>query len=394
MAQMTKVTQKNEDLPPSDSFDRRQLLLTHSDLYLFKYPVPVLSSYLENGFVYSKDKYKKVKPSSPMYGIDCEMCLSEENKLELGSISVVNEDLKLIYHKLVKPEKKIVNYLTQFSGLTKEMLESVTTTVYDVQNDLRSLLPPDAILVGHSLNNDLKAMKIMHPYVIDTAVAYNLTFNKRRLSSLQVLTKLFLERQIQMNPGGHDPTEDAVATLELIQLKLKKGYAFGNVIEGYRLQNGLNIHPQASLNRSPENYFNIFQHAVASRLKTAILMTPASAIGCHHILESVPKDKVEVHILKENKVLSQKAANIAMSKDFTFLYMKTNEINTESKEKHKEDLKKLDKRLRRVFNGACQRSLIMYIFTGSSENEACDESSNGLFMCSIKSIKDNSLSVT
>ncbi|XP_066969452.1 uncharacterized protein Rexo5 isoform X6 [Macrobrachium rosenbergii] len=385
---------ENGDLPPSDSFDRRQLLLTHSDLYLFKYPVPIIRSYLENGFVYSKDKYQKVKPSSPMYGIDCEMCLSVENRLELASISVVNEDLKLIYHKLVKPEKKIINYLTQFSGLTKEMLENVTTTIQDVQNDLRALLPPDAIFVGHSLNSDLKAMKIMHPYVIDTALAYNLSFNKRRPSSLQILTKLFLERKIQMNPEGHDPTEDAIATLELVQLKLKKGYAFGNVIEGYRLQNGLNIHPQASLNGSPENYSNIFQHAIASRLKTALLMTTASAIDCQPLLERVPKDRVEVHILKENKVLSQKAANIAMSKDFTFLYMKTKNINAESKAMHKENLKKLDKRLQRVFNGACQRSLIMYIFTGSSENEACDESSNGLFMCSIKSIKDNPLSVT
>ncbi|XP_068244791.1 uncharacterized protein Rexo5 isoform X2 [Palaemon carinicauda] len=380
---------EDNHLPSSDCFDRRKLLLTPTDLYLFKYPVPVLSTYLENGFVYSKDKYQKVKPTSPMYGIDCEMCLNEDRKLQLASISVVDEELKLIYHKLVKPEKKIINYLTQFSGITEEMLDVVTTTIQDVHNDLRAMLPPDAIFVGHSLNNDLKAMKMMHPYVIDTALAYNLSYNKQRPSSLQIITKLFLEKQIQMNPGGHDPTEDAIAALELVQLKLKKGYTFGNVIEGYRLQNGLTVSPRATLNGSPDDYFNIFQHAVASRLKTAVLMTPSSARSCHHILESVPRNRIEVCTLNENKALSQEAANIAMSKDFTFLYMKMKNVGkTESETRHKVELEKLDKRLQRVFNGACQKSLLMCILTGSSEIEAFDESSNGLFMCCIKGMKD------
>jgi RNA exonuclease 1 len=51
----------------------------------------------------------------------------------------------------------------------------VTTKLKDVQADLRALLPADCILVGQSLNFDLKAMKMMHPYVIDTACIYNIT---------------------------------------------------------------------------------------------------------------------------------------------------------------------------------------------------------------------------
>ena len=41
------------------------------------------------------------------------------------------------------------------------MLEDVTTRLEDVQNDLRKILPPDAILVGQSLNCDLSAMKMI-----------------------------------------------------------------------------------------------------------------------------------------------------------------------------------------------------------------------------------------
>lgn len=40
------------------------------------------------------------------------------------------------------------------------MLENVTTTLGDVQKRLIALLPPDAILLGHSLENDLRALKV------------------------------------------------------------------------------------------------------------------------------------------------------------------------------------------------------------------------------------------
>ena len=50
------------------------------------------------------------------------------------------------------------------------MLEDVTTRLEDVQNDLQKILPPDAILVGQSLNCDLAAMKMVgHDEILDDA---------------------------------------------------------------------------------------------------------------------------------------------------------------------------------------------------------------------------------
>lgn len=48
----------------------------------------------------------------------------------------------------------------RYSGVTKGKLKNVETRLADVQRTIRSILPPDAILCGQSLNGDLTTLRV------------------------------------------------------------------------------------------------------------------------------------------------------------------------------------------------------------------------------------------
>lgn len=75
----------------------------------------------------------------------------------------MNEKGELLLDTLVKPHNPIRDYLTEHSGITKELLEGVNVRLADVQKAIRAILPDDSILCGHSIENDLRAMQMSHP---------------------------------------------------------------------------------------------------------------------------------------------------------------------------------------------------------------------------------------
>ncbi|KAF2674560.1 hypothetical protein BT63DRAFT_419848 [Microthyrium microscopicum] len=156
--------------------------------------------------------------------IDCEMCQTYDKQFELTRISVIGWDGSVILDELVQPPNTITDYLTQYSGITKEMLEPVTTTLEDIQVKLKDMIDHDTVIVGHSLNSDFNALKMTHPFIIDTSVLYPHPQGPPFKSSLKFLAKKYLDREIQnKGPQGHNSVEDALAVLDLVKLKCKKG---------------------------------------------------------------------------------------------------------------------------------------------------------------------------
>ena len=170
---------------------------------------------------------KSLNAGRNVYSIDCEMCRTEGDIAELTRISVVDWDRNVVMDELVKPDKPITNYLTQFSGMTKKKLDPITTRLEDIQQKLLDLLTPQTILVGHSLQADLEAVKMTHPYLIDTTLLYPHPKGPPIRSSLKFLAQKYLSREIQKGASGHDSIEDARAALDLVRLKCQRGAQWG-----------------------------------------------------------------------------------------------------------------------------------------------------------------------
>ena len=119
----------------------------------------------------------------------------------------------------------------RWSGITVEKLATATLTLADVQHALITgpspLITPHTILLGHSLECDLNALRIKHPLCIDTAVIFKHPRGPPYKPGLKWLLQRWLGREIQNSAQGHDSEEDARACVDLLKLKLANGPDFG-----------------------------------------------------------------------------------------------------------------------------------------------------------------------
>ncbi|XP_055077315.1 RNA exonuclease 1 homolog isoform X2 [Periophthalmus magnuspinnatus] len=174
-----------------------------------------------DGFVSTFSKPLPADGDAGVFALDCEMCYTKQG-LELTRVTVINSELTVIYDTFVKPASKVVDYNTRFSGVTEEDLESVSITLRDVQAVLLNLFSAESILLGHSLESDLLALKLIHSSVVDTAIVFPHRLGLPYKRALRNLMADHLKRIIQDSVGGHDSSEDASACMELMIWKIKE----------------------------------------------------------------------------------------------------------------------------------------------------------------------------
>ncbi|XP_076900857.1 small RNA degrading nuclease 1-like [Bidens hawaiensis] len=176
----------------------------------------------EEGWVIIKNK-KKLKEArcNTILAVDCEMVLCDDGTDALVRVCVVDRDEKVVLDELVKPDKEVVDYRSHITGICAEDLENVTTTLQDVQEIMKKLLSKGTILAGHSLNSDLKALKIDHSRVIDTSLIFKYWSgsNFKRIS-LNNLCKMVLGQEVRVEGDTHDCLDDARFAMKLVVAKL------------------------------------------------------------------------------------------------------------------------------------------------------------------------------
>lgn len=193
---------------------------------------------------------------------DCEMCYTTQG-LELVRLTATSwPQGKALVDVLVRPQGEIIDLNSRYSGVwpndfanaipydpdkegtdDNDAMAAKPPRIVPSPSHARSLLfhhlDPGTPLIGHAIDNDLNATRVIHPSIIDTVLLYPHHKGLPIRFGLKVLVKKHLDRDIQMGgpTQGHDSAEDAQAAGDLVRLRVAQRWA-SMKRDGWTLQNG------------------------------------------------------------------------------------------------------------------------------------------------------------
>lgn len=169
---------------------------------------------------------------------DCEMGYTTYG-MELIRLTATSwPDGRELLDVLVHPIGEILDLNSRFSGVWPEEFANAAPYQNDLQPGAESilqiaespfkarellfeLLTPETPLIGHALENDLNAVRVQHPVIVDTCLLYAHPRGLPLRWGLKVLMKRHLDRDIQMGGDqGHDSKEDARAAGDLVRYRI------------------------------------------------------------------------------------------------------------------------------------------------------------------------------
>ncbi|OIT06187.1 small rna degrading nuclease 3 [Nicotiana attenuata] len=133
-----------------------------------------------------------------------------------------HEEVRL--NEFVNPKKPIADYRTEITGITAGDLDGVSCSLADVEMSMKKLLSHGTILIGHSLHNDLRVLKIDHARVIDTSYIFKYRDQpSNRRPSLSNLCKSVLGFELRKKDSPHNCLDDACTAMKLVLAKIERG---------------------------------------------------------------------------------------------------------------------------------------------------------------------------
>ncbi|WVQ85724.1 hypothetical protein IAT38_007890 [Cryptococcus sp. DSM 104549] len=170
-----------------------------------------------------KGKGVEVGEGAEVVAMDCEM-INTTGGLSLGRVTVVDDKGDILLDELVRQKVPILDVNTRFSGLTRAQLEGAVMDLPAVRAAACMFIGPKTMIVGHGLENDLRAMRLLHDRVIDTAVVFPHDKGPPYRRALRDIVKEKLGYFIQDRTSdlGHSSAVDAIATLEALKWKVRE----------------------------------------------------------------------------------------------------------------------------------------------------------------------------
>jgi RNA exonuclease 1 len=169
---------------------------------------------------------------------------------------------QVLVDNLVQPDVPMLHFNTRYSGvrpIDMDIARRAGTCFYgrdSARNAILKFVGPSTLVVGHSAQHDLTALRWIHPNVVDTYIlesSLNDTAEKETSTplestlelltpsdvkikdnaeggqkrpkgsgrlSLKTLSKVKLGQEIQTGRNGHDSVEDALAARDLVHAYL------------------------------------------------------------------------------------------------------------------------------------------------------------------------------
>lgn len=156
------------------------------------------------------------KSISTIISIDCEMVgVGPDSKSALARVCIIDYDGEVVFDEFSRPAEEITDYRTTISGITfKDIFADDVKSVEEVCKVVRNLVK-DKIIVGHSLNHDLKSLYIQHPRRLLRDTSSFVKFQKRSGGKMKLRDLALSELGWIIQEGEHDPYIDARAALEI-----------------------------------------------------------------------------------------------------------------------------------------------------------------------------------